>query len=390
MVQASAYSSQGFTVSYYDRLPKGGHWLGDLDVSLQNWRHSITAFGGFDTASFELVDNQSVLEDWLQNGLFRPIVARDSYLEIIWEGFVDSITVNQAGLAVTSGPVTTIANRVFAIYSGVDTSVYPPQIGVRKKTPTFNNTTSQADWGIWHEVLSLAGVTDSNADQLVGMYLDEHGHPEMSGNFSFSNQEISLTINCTGWQRTLNYPFNFTTNSGTVSITTRIQQVLNANINTGWISTDYGRIATNATLVPQFEEDDQLALEHLRGLAAMGDENNLRHLFGIYENRQAVYGPVSEQVDYTIELGDPRRQILDSAGAIVPPWKMRPGKWIFFNDFMPGLGSPLLDLHRDPRMLRIESLQFDMRTPYAVQFAGGINSRYEAKSARLGLRGMEV
>lgn len=390
MAIPSQHSSQGFTVSYFDRLPKEGAWLGDLDISVQNWRHEIAAFGGYESASFEISDHEEDLEDWILNGLFRPIIVKDHYLTTIWEGFVDSITINQAGLSVTHGPVSQIANRVFAIYSGVDTSVYPPQIGVRKRTPTQNNTVSQSSWGIWPLVLSLAGVSDANADQLVSMYLSEHGHPEINSNFSFSGAEISLTVNCIGWMKTLKYPFNYTTSSGTVTISSRIAQVLNANPNSGWISTDYSRITTNATAVPQFENDDQLASEHLRGLTAMGDAAFTRYLLGVYEDRKVVYGPVSSQIDYTLELRDPKRQVFDASGSLVAPWKIQPGKWIFFSDFIPGLGSPFADFHLDPRLLRVETIQFDMRTPYAVQFTGGISSQYEQRSARLGLRGSEV
>src|SRR5690606_24491414 len=268
---------------------------------------------------FELIDHPTVIEDWVQDGLFRPIVVKDRYLSTIWEGFVDSITINHAGLSITHGPVTTIANRVFAIYSGVDTSVYPPQIGVRKKTPTFNNSASQAEWGIWPEILSLAGVSDANADQLVEFYLQEHGNPEINSNFAFGNQEISLSVHCIGWYHTLKYPFNYTTNSGTVTISERIAQILAANPNNSWISSDLTRIANNTTAVPQFEDDDQLALEHLRGLTAMGDGNFVRYPFGIYEDRHAVSQPASEEIDYATELADTLQQIFDNAGAAVPP-----------------------------------------------------------------------
>lgn len=390
MAGESVYSSDGFSVSYYDRLPRGGAWLGDFDIALQDWRHSIVAFGGFDTASFELSETVPIMEDWIQNGLFRPVVVKDNYLSTTWEGFVNSITINQAGLSVTHGPVTSIANRVKAIYSGIDTSVYPPQIGVRKQTPTFNNTVSQEEWGIWWEILSLAGVSDNNADQLVQLYLNEHGHPEINSNFNFSGEEISLTINLIGWYNVLKYPFNYTSNSGLVEISTRLQQVLAASPNSGWISTDYSGIVENTTEVPQYENDDQLALEHLRGLTVMGDSTFKRHILGVYEDRKVIYGPVSDQIDYTIELGDPHRRVFDASNSVVAPWRIRPGSWIFFNDFIPGLGSPYDDFTTDPRMLRVETVQFDMRTPFAVQFTGGTSSLYEQRSARLGLRGMEV
>ncbi len=122
----------------------------------------------------------------------------------------------------------------------------------------------------------------------------------------------------------------------------------------------------------------------------MGDASLIRYMFGIYEDRKAVYEPVSSQIDYTLQLGDPKKQLFDSGGSLIAPWKIRPGKWIFFSDFIPGLGSPFEEFHRDPRMLRVETVNFDMRTPFAVEFAGGISSAYEQQSARLGLRGTEV
>lgn len=391
MSPASIYQSKNFTISYYQSLPRGGAFLGQLDIAAQAWKHSITAFGGFDSASFTVIAPASVLDDWVLNGIGRTIVMTDNALEIVWEGFVDSITINQAGLSVTHGPLTNVTNRVFAVYSGVDTSVYPPEIGVRKKTPTVNNTKSQADWGIWPTILSLAGVTDANADQLISQYLSEHSEPEMgNSNFSFGRSDLSITVNCLGWIHTLKYPYNYTALSGTIFISTRIKEILLAQPNVDWVSPVHTKIDLNETLVPRYENDDQLAMELIKGYTAMGDEDNNRHNFGIYENRQPVYGMASQQIDYDIQLADPKQQILDTAGAIVSPWRVRPGKWIFFSDFMPGLGAPNTNLHEDPRMMQIETVTFDLNTPFAVQFTSSTYSGYEHKLARLGLRGMNA
>lgn len=385
------FQSRNFNIAYYDRLNFGGSWLGNLDVSVQNYRHAISAFGGFDTAQFELIDTQNVLNDWILNGLFRPIVVTDDSLDVAWEGFVNSITINQGGLDVTIGPVTSLANRVFSIYSGVDTSVYPPQIGVRKKSPTINDTASQATWGIWPEIVSLAGVTDSNADLLISMYMQEHKDFDKDSNFSFGGNNISLTISCVGWYQTFNYPYNYTANTGgTVDLSERLKDIISAQPNSGWISTDYSRISPNSVPVIKYVNDDRISMEYFRGYTAMGDASNNRYYFGVYEDRQAVYSPISTQIDYYVELSDPLQQILDATGAVVPAWRVRPGKWVFFNDFIPGLGAPFADLRADPRALLIESFQFDMRIPFAAQFTGGKNSRYEQKSAKLGLRGTAV
>lgn len=383
--------SRGFSIDYYQRLNLGGGWLDSLDVKIQNWRHTISAFGGYDTAEFDLIDSPEVVNDWIMNGLARPIIVRDETLSVMWEGFVDSITLTQGGLNVVVGPVTGVANRVYAIYSGVDTSVYPPIIGVRKRTATINSLESQAIWGIWPFILSLAGVTNANADQLLDMYMQEHDHPEVNSTFSFGGDKISVSIQCKGWQYTLKYPYTDTTVSGTIALSTRLKGVLTAQVNAGWVSLNYNRIQTNTTLVKAYEEDDRPAIEHIRGLTAMGDASNNRWLFGIYENRQAVYEPASMVIDYRMNIADPTSGILDSSDATVPTWRLRPGKWVFFQDFMPGMGAvDKNNLHMDHRMLQIESVQFDIRVPTEIQFNGGTTSKYEARSAKLGLRGTDV
>lgn len=390
MNQVSKKQSRSFTIDYYQRLALGGGWLGSLDVAVQNWRHGITAFGGFDTATFELMDTQTSFDDWAANGIGRVIVASDDSLNPMWEGFVNSITISRGGLSITIGPLTDIANKVFAIYSGVDTSVYPPQIGVRKKTPTFSNLDSQALYGVWPVILSLAGVTDSNADQLVDMYLQEHGHAEKNSQFSFGGSSVSLSIDCLGWYHTLKFPFNSTLTSGTVEVSARIQEILSSQVNPGWVSSDYSNIQTNGSLIKRYQNDDRLALEYIRGYTAMGDASLNRWFWGVYEDRKAHFYPLSNQIDYQIYLTDPKQTILDANNAVVPAWRVRPGKWAFFADFMPGLGAPYEEFHDDPRMMLIEGIDFDIRVPIELQISAGHTSKYEHKSAKLGLRGIDV
>ena len=85
------YQSRNFSISYFQRLALGGEWLGDLQISVQNWRHTINAFGGFDTGEFSIVESESVIEDWVMNGLGRGIVVYDETLFPVWEGFVYQI-----------------------------------------------------------------------------------------------------------------------------------------------------------------------------------------------------------------------------------------------------------------------------------------------------------
>lgn len=391
-MNGSHFQSRGFTLDYYDRLVRGGQWLGSLNLSVQSWRHTIAAFGGFDTAEFTLMESQAALDDWAVNGLGRKIVVSDENLTPMWEGFVDSIILTKGGLSFTYGPLSDIANKIFSIYSGVDTTVFPPVIGARKRSPTFNDVLSQSEWGIWPYILSLAGVSDSNADLLVAMYMSEHRHAEKTTSFSFGGGENSLTVKCIGWYQILRYPYNYGISSPALTtITTRLQEIITAQPNPEWLSSDFSNLQDNATPIIAYQSDDQLAIEQIKGYTAMGDATNNRWLFGVYEDRKAYHYPVLNQIDYFIYLNDPEQGVYDRNTALVPAWRLRPGRWAFFADFMPGMGIPDLDhLDEDPRTILIENTNFDVRVPIEFQITGGHNSSYEQKSAKLGLRGVSV
>jgi hypothetical protein len=147
----------------------------------------------------------------------------------------------------------------------------------------------------------------------------------------------------------------------------------------------------NTVPVIAYQNDDQLALEQIRGYTAMGDTLNNRWLFGIYEDRKAYHYPVVNQIDYMIHLKDARWIVYDANHAVVPPWRVRPGKYAFFIDEMSGLGAvDIPNIDQDPRTLLIENITFDIKVPIGFQVNGGHNSLYEQKSAKLGLRGVDV
>lgn len=383
--RTSHWASAGFTLNIYQPLPQGGAFLTELSISAQDWRHTISAFGGFDVAEFTLVDTLPVLEEWLEQGIGRGITAYDEAGEVMWDGFVDSVSLRVAGLEVTRGPLTEVANRVNVIYSAIDTSTNPPTPGERKQTGTLNDLESWARYGVWPVNVSVAGVTDTNANILRSTYLAERKHPATTSHFIGGSEPPMLRVRCLGWIHTLTYPYNQTASSGTINLSTKIQNILSAQLNSGWISTDYSRITTNTLGVPSYENNDQTALALIKGLVAMGDVNARRYLFGIYDRRQAVYEPASSTVDYEMRLGDPGQMILDPAGAEVYPWRVRPGRWIFFSDFLPGRAPTPDKFREDPRMLFIESVTFAL--PHGVQLQGGRAETFSQKLAQFGLAG---
>lgn len=383
MTQPSRYSSMGFTLGLYAPLPLGGGFLRDLRVGAQDWEHTISLFGGFDTALLTLADDQAGLEEWLEEGLGRGVTAYDDAGVVMWDGFVNRVTLRLAGLEIRRGPLTEIVNRVHAVYSTIDTSTTPPTPGIRASTAQAQDLDSQARYGVWPQVLSLAGVTPDNAEQLRDTYMAEHARPATSSNYSPADQTPEAEIELRGWAHSLAYPYNQTGVSGEIDLDGKLRMILDAQPN-GWVSDDYGQIAANTLQVGAWENDDVTALALLKGLTAMGDADAARYGFGVYEGRRAVYAPIGETAEYAIQLSDPARTIYDQAGAEIYPWRVRPGKWARFVDFMPGLAAGA-ELRADPRALLIEEVTF--RLPWGVQLVGGSADSLGQKLARLGLAG---
>ena len=376
-------SSLGFTIAYSETIPLGGKFLGSFQ-SLESWRHTSQAFGGFDTASFSVVDYQTALEDWFENGIGRHIQAFDQDNSLFWEGFVDQVGLSIGGLQVTRGPLMNIGNFVELDFASFDFGYTPPIPGIKKNTGTAENTDSQERYGIVYKLLSATGVSDANALQLRDTYLSENQEPALTSNFSFSADDFLLTVECKGYMHWLNYPYN-NVSPGFTNIAAKLADVLGDDPNS-IISADYSDITPNAAIVPFWDIDDQVAKDVVKELVAMGDASDRRYVFGVYDGRKAYYAPAPTTIDYTMSLRDTARKVYDIAGNAVHPWRIRPGKWIKYTDFIPGFIAPRDDLRLDPRNLFIESVEFT--APNSFNLTGGKTTKLEQKMARLGLSGI--
>lgn len=380
----NAFHSSDLTIHFYHSLVTGGQVIGSYS-DMTEWQHTIQAFGGFWEGSFSRQMSIEEMQDWFENGLGRQIIVTDHELTVLWEGFVDQVSVSIAGLEVSRGPLTDVANRVDVVYSTFDGAFTPPIPGIRAKAGAVANTVSQDVFGVFSRIYSAAGLTAVNAAQLRDVFIDEHKDPEITSSFSFSGQGTNVEVKCKGYVQLMHYPFNKLA-PGFVNLSTKITDVLIDEPN-NFISRDFSHIITNTTQMIRWENDDADALSVIKGLVAQGDNANLRYLFGIYENRQAYYYPAPDTtIDYRMKLTDPSRTIYDTATNIIYPWKIRPGKWLTFDDFFPGFIPFNSDLRSDPRNLFIESVAF--HTPNDYTLTGGKVTKFEQKLARFGIAGI--
>jgi len=369
------------------KSPRAGH-LGELRSEVTSYEHEVAAFGGYYSARFDLTGSMVDVDDWFEHGLGRHVEVHDPDLEIAFEGFVNQVGINVGQYAAMRGPLVEVANRVYVVYSERDTATDPPTVIPGMITIISQDTGSQAKWGIWEQAVS-GGETDADgAEYYRDQFLIENAEPftddprvalEAGG-------QISVSVECLGyWAWLLAYPYQ-DTNSGTVTCTAKVQNILQADTN-AIFPADYSHVGSNLALAPAYEDSGTPAWNVMKALTAQGDINNDRWTFGVYEGRKVHYQKVPEEIAYQHRLADPSQPIETVIGGEVRPWKVRPARWLFLPDLLTGREqpSPATDWRGDPRFVFVESVRY--RAPYTVEITGTRVGRLAQIQAKQGLGG---
>ncbi|MFH1635312.1 MAG: hypothetical protein ABIG63_15075 [Chloroflexota bacterium] len=327
-----------------------------------------TATGGYHSLSLTDRSKQLDVEEWLANGLMRHIEVWSEAPIHVWEGFVDSITASLGSLSFTLGPVTQIANRVSIIYSPVDTSTDPPAVGITTDTVIVENIDSQARYGIWPVILTAGTTTLTDAEEYANSYLNHHAWPVATRQVNTEGNDVSITIDCLGYFHMLNYPYA-AVGPGTQDASAKIDAIVNntSNPNSSWLPFNRTFIDSSNTLqVIQAEDQNRLASNIIKEIAALGDISDNRWLFGVYNHREIHYHAAPTDVRYRMHLSDPKVRITDE-GAEVAPCAIVAGEWLKFLDF--ALGQEAISLRQDPRSMFIETATY--RAPWSLDLQGG-------------------
>ena len=350
----------------------------------ENYTHTIRAFGGYWSASFDVTHNLMDAESWI-NGLGRHVVVYDDALVPCWEGCVNRVTINAGSRAFVRGPLLDLCNRLYVVYTRLLTVTDPPTRVGEDRTATVNDVDSQAVWGIIGKVVSGGEQTDANALRVRDTYLAENKEPRTT------HQEAGrpgVHVECVGYSQLLTWLYSQTAVLGDVDLsnddgTGKLQLVIAADPN-GIFSTNWSRTADNAFQVNAYEEKDRRARDLIQAMVAYGDAAGSRWLFGIYAGRQAVYEAAPSAVEYLQVLGDPAQRITTLEGTAVKPWNVMPGRWLMYPDFLVGGVEPA-NLRDDPRMEFIESVTFT--APQGLAHSGGRTDRITQILAQKGLGG---
>jgi len=373
-------------VEYSQPLVDGaGAVLGIFPPS--NYSHEIAAMGGFRSAQISFGGTRAELEEWFANGVGRHIRVMDG-IDLVWEGFVNQVSIQTGVLTAARGPLLAIGNKVKVAYQTVTYNTNPPIGGDAALTNNAEDTASQGRYGIVEKVLNGGSMNATEADQVRDTYLSEYKDPETTQQINTQAASAnSVTLECLGYISWLDaFYYTETANSGTRQIKQKIEDVLGAEPNS-FISTDYNRIDANSATVGRYEQDQQTGWAVIRDLVARGDSSGNRHLFGVYGDRIAQYGAIPTNVLYEYRLGDKSRKIsVLGSNQDVPYWKVRPGQWMRLPDFLIGRVGDDTPVGRDPRNIFIESVTYQI--PWSVQINGGKTGKLAQLLAQKGLGGM--
>ena len=351
-------------------------WLGttavdDLRRQASSYKHKILANGGFGQADIVMNVSKTEAENWAMEGLGRDIVVFGDDLQIIYNGFVNSIVAELGTLSFVRGPILDIANDVTVAYQTASYATNPPISGYRATTAAATDSSSQTDFGILERTLSGGQSDATEAAQIRDTYLEENKDPQTSHKVKTSGKQgPTLKLSCEGYYGFFDrYYYTQTVSSGQINASTKIQRVITADPSSR-LSTDFGNIGTNTLQVGGYENGDKTGLAIIKDVVSRGDSSDNRYLLGVYENRKITYGAIPTDIAYELRLHDPEKRIKTIGGQEVFPWQVRPGKWLFHPDFLTGFSNQFdtTDPRNDPRVMFIESVVYS--TVFGLELNG--------------------
>lgn len=384
------YSETGLSIKVYEAVPIGQAQLFDLTDEITSLRWQLLADGGYWSATISIAGTQNEIEGWIADGLGRRIVIYNAAAQVRGEYFVNGLSASVGTRGIRIGPLLSAPNRVRVAYAPKDISVSPPVVGSRTILGPINNTVPQARYGVIERLLSGGEMTDADVTQFYQTFLAEYARPVSSEEIKLSGGGApTVTLELAGYIQWMNAYTYTNTASGSVSLDARLAALLAACPNGGIFSTDYSLITPNPTTVEQYTNENKTAYALMKEAVARGDLSYRRYTFGIYNGRRAVYAPLPTLLEYLHEITAPDIDITRATGrAVVDPWDVLPGTWVFDPDFLIGRSPETVDIRQDPRNVFIESASFS--APYDLALNGSRVSTFTLPQmmAAMGISGL--
>src|SRR5574341_402334 len=326
----------------------------------QGWTHRIDARGGFVFASFDLLGPTAYLFNWFENGLGRYVQRYDETGTIIWEGLVWSLTLSLPGIQYAQ-TLENLSNKTFAQWSPTDFSGDVPVSGETVLTPAKEDADSQALYGIFESIVNSGAATLTNAEAARDSHHALYRRPAREPR-DLPGGELRLSVECKGISEMFKHRTYTSASTGQANASTVVSAI---NTGTGQFVAKT-LVSANTFQVGQYydKSDREFALDALNEIADLGDGTD-RWNWGVWEGRELRYQEVVQQVDYIRTLSDPYRRIQTLADRLtVPPWRLRPGKFVRQSDAFPFNQERSATLALDPTIQYSQAVTGNENDPY--------------------------
>jgi hypothetical protein len=319
-------------VTLYERTLTSsyGTFIDDIAPRLAGYEHTITATAGFESCTCRLIATLEEAQAWCER-LLCGLIVYDSDARVVWEGFLNEVSYRIGGeqVSISLAPV---ANRVTVRYTlrGLGT----PQV-----TSASSDTGSQAIYGVRDAVISV-GTTDSTAaDALRAAYLGARKlpRPEQTSTISTgaAGGGVDLTLTFAGWYATLDWVVLARTDTTTEATTTQVGTLIGTaspgiGATNPLLSTSTARITASGVSSPRLIAADTTYRAAIEQRLSLGNSSSQRLAWGVYESRVFVVDAWAGATPTTITYRSSLESglIETSAGALVPPWYVRPNAMI--------------------------------------------------------------
>lgn len=380
-------SNKVVTVGIYSPLVRGAGFIREESAP---WNIKVvnSALGGTVQFNFH-TRGLGAVEEWIEDGIGRHIIAYSPSLSKIFTGFCNLVQANIGTVQLTRGPFTGIGNRVCVEYSTIEWGTGLPEAGTRDFSDWADNLASQSQYGILEKVVSTAGADETRAEQIRDIALEEMKEPGLDESENVELSSIpSVTLECLGYYHYLDCFTCELTTEGEQYASAKLQAALAEDPN-GILSTNYASIQENTTTVGAYDVDRRTCGEIVRALVALGGPALERWLFKLDEDLRPIFGPIPTLPKYQRSLFDPNQHVeFFGPGGAVPPWEVEAGNWIFYTDLLAGLTQPGGDWRTDPRYLFIEDATYN--EPYTLALTGTRTGRLKQLLNQFGIGGFNA
>jgi hypothetical protein len=306
-------------------------------IQTYNYKHSINAIGGFDTASCDIAirsrdEGQQFLDQYLGN---RVAIYVDNPIEPVWEGFINRMSFNGGGAAYTIG-LDEMANRLAVTYTDNAGSIISSAL--------VSDTNSQATFGIKNDRLELqAQNTGTTAIAAIrDTSLAQRAWPKTSVIPGQGSSGL-LRIEMLGFYHTLNWDVYQDATVANVTLSNYLINQLLPGVSNGatfFDNTVTTGITTNALTIQRTSIRGNTIWDRMMVIRESGDATNY-YVIGITPTnfqtgvRSLYYRVFNPTIVYTARQSDGLR-VRNLYGQIVPPWMVRPDNGIRISDMLIG------------------------------------------------------